>query len=46
MIRADKIVNKQFSDIHITEQTDIPAVLSKRLKSVKKPVELFERKQN
>ena len=46
IISADKIVNKQFSDIHITEQTDIPAVLSKRLKSVKKPVELFERKQN
>lgn len=46
MIRADKIVNRQFGDIHITEQTDIPAVLSKRLKSVKKPVELFERKQN
>lgn len=46
IISADKIVNKQFSDIHITEQTDIPAVLSKRLKSVKKPVELFRREQN
>ena len=46
MIRADKIVNRQFDDIRITDQTDIPAVLSKRLKSVKKPVELFEREQN
>lgn len=45
IISADKIVNKQFNDIHITEQTDIPAVLSKRLKSVKKPVELFRREQ-
>ncbi len=46
MIRADKIVNRQFDDIRITDQTDIPAVLSKRLKSVKKPVELFEGEQN
>lgn len=43
IITADSIVNNRLNDIHITEQTDIPAVLSKRFNSVKKPVELFSR---
>lgn len=43
IITADSIVNKRLNDIYITEQTDIPAVLSKRLKSAKKTVELFRK---